>query len=288
MREENSHQPTHQKHKMKHHQPARPLLSCAFAMALWCASPAHAIVNGANTSSFNAVGELGSASGVLISDNWVLTAAHVANGLTVGGSSFDSLGGASLIDAVYTFSSAAFPNNDIALVHLSTSLDTTTPILNDQVIKNNQAASLGTLTMATAQNQVPNGFATTLASGTTITHTEDGVTSTVNWITTNGQAYLQGGDSGSALFQGAVSDSGGALLLGIASAALVNNTNGASLGSAFVQVANYKNWIDTTMASSGQQAIWASSVPEPSSMALYALGGLAILAFRTGHFGRNG
>jgi hypothetical protein len=48
------------------------------------------------------------------------------------------------------------------------------------------------------------------------------------------------------------------------------------------------------MASSGQQAAWSStatSVPEPSTLALYALGGLALLALllrRTGHFGRNG
>lgn len=279
----------HQKDAMNHRRSSSfSLLSCAFTVAFWCASPAHAIVNGTSTSSFSAVGELGSASGVLIADNWVLTAAHVANALTVGTSSFASLGGASLIDAVYTFSSAAFPSNDIALVHLSTALDTAVPILNDQVIKNNQTASLGTLTMATAQNQVPNGFATTLASGAITTHTEDNVTSTVNWIITNGQAYLQGGDSGSSLFQGAVSDSAGSLLLGIASAALLNETTGASEGSAFVQVANYKSWINGTMASSGQQAVWASSVPEPSTLALYALGGLAILAFRTGHSGRNG
>ena len=272
---------------MKQRQPSPRLLSCIFASVFCCASPAHAIVNGTSTASFTAVGELGSASGVLIADNWVLTVAHVANGLTVGGSSFDSLGGASLIDAVYTFSSAAFPNNDIALVHLSTSLNTATPILNDQVIKNNQAASLGTLTMATAQNQTPNGFATTLASGAVITNTEKNVTSTVNWLITGGQAYLQGGDSGGALFKGAVSDSAGSLLLGIASAALTDDA-GNSAGSAFVQVANYKNWINATMASSGQQAIWASSVPEPSTLALYALAGLGILAFRTGHFGRNG
>ncbi|CAH0355077.1 trypsin-like serine protease [Aquabacterium sp. CECT 9606] len=272
---------------MKYRQPSLRLLSCVFASALWCASPAHAIVNGTSTTSFTAVGELGGASGVLIADNWVLTAAHVANGLTVGSSSFDSLSGASLIDAVYTFSSAAFPNNDIALVHLTTALDTATPILNDQVIKNNQVASLGTLTMATAQNQTPNGFATTLASGAIITNTQNNVTSTVNWLITDGQAYLQGGDSGSALFKGVVSDSAGSLLLGIASAALTGDT-GNSEGSAFVQVANYKSWINATMASSGQKAIWASSVPEPSTLALYAMAGLAILAFRTGHFGRNG
>ncbi|MGH6647192.1 trypsin-like serine protease [Aquabacterium sp.] len=276
---------------MKHHRPAlsRPLLaSCAVAVALCGALPAHAIVNGTNTSSFSAVGALGSASGVLVADNWVLTAAHVASGLSLGSSSFSTLDGSSLVDAVYTFSSAAFPNNDIALVHLSSALDTATPILNDLVVKSSQIAALGTLTMATAQNQIPNGYATTTASAAVSTNTSHGVTSTVNWLVTNGQAYLQSGDSGSALFKGAVTDSAGAVLLGIASAALTNDTTGASEGSAFTQVASYKTWINSTMASSGQQVSWVSSVPEPSSLALYALGGLAILALRTGHSGRNG
>lgn len=262
--------------------------SCALAAALCCALPAQAIVNGTATTSFSAVGALGGASGVLIADNWVLTAAHVANGLSVGSSSFTSLDGSSLVDAVYTFSSSAFPNNDIALVHLSTAFDTATPILNDVAIRSSQIASLGTLTMATAQNQNPNGYATTTAQRTLTTYTENGVTSTVNWLITTGQAYVQSGDSGSALFKGAVSDSAGAVLLGVASAALTNDTTGANEGSAFIQVANYKAWIDATLASSGQQVLWTSSVPEPSTLALYALGGLAMLALRTGHSGRNG
>jgi V8-like Glu-specific endopeptidase len=276
---------------MKHRlNPAHHLwASCALAAPMLCgALPAHAIVNGTATTSFSAVGALGDATGVLIADNWVLTAAHVANALSVGASSFSLLDGTSLVDAVYTFSSAAFPNNDIALVHLSTSLDTATPILNDVVIRSNQVASLGTLTMVTAQNQEPNGYATTTAYSAITTNTSKGVTSTVNWLLTNGQAYVQSGDSGSALFKGAVGDSAGALLLGIGSAALVNDTTGASEGSAFVQVASYKGWIDATMASSGQQVVWASSVPESSTLAMFALGGLAMLAFRPGQPGRNG
>ena len=262
--------------------------SCALAAAFCSAMPAQAIVNGTATTSFSAVGALGDATGVLVADNWVLTAAHVATALSVGSSSFSSLGGSSLVDAVYTFSSAAFPNNDIALVHLSTGLDTATPILNDLVIKSNQVASLGTLTMVTAQNQDPNGHATTNAYAAITTNTSNGVTSTVNWLLTHGEAYVQSGDSGSALFKGAVSDSAGAILLGIGSAALVNDTTGASEGSAFVQVASYKTWIDATMASSGQQVVWASSVPESSTLAMFALGGLAMLVFRTGQSGRNG
>lgn len=262
--------------------------SAALAAALCCALPAQAIVNGTATTSFSAVGALGGASGVLIADNWVLTAAHVANALSVGTSSFSALDGSSLIDAVYTFSSAAFPNNDIALVHLSTALDIDNPILNDVVIRSNQVASLGTLTMATAQNQDPNGYATTTAQRVYTTYTSGGVTSTVNWLVTTGQAYVQSGDSGSALFKGAVADSAGAVLLGVASAALTNDTTGANEGSAFIQVANYKTWIDATLASSGQQVLWASSVPEPSTLVLYALGGLAFLALRTGQSGRNG
>ncbi len=265
------------------------LASCAVAAALFGTLPAHAIVNGTPTTSFTAVGELGGTSGVLITDNWVLTAAHVASSLTVGSSSFVSLGGSSLIDAIYTFSSAGFPSNDIALVHLSTSLDIATPILNDVVITASQVASLGTLTMASAQNQSPNGHATTTAYEATSTRpADDGPPVAVNWLLTHGQSHVQGGDSGSALFAGAVTDSAGEVLLGIASAVLLSDSTGAVEGSAYVQVASYKSWIDATMAGSGQQAVWVSSVPEPSSLLLLALGGLAILARRTGHSDQNG
>lgn len=268
----------------------RPVAT-AFAVvaALTAHSPSHAIVNGTATSSFAAVGELAGTSGVLIADNWVLTAAHVANGLTVGSTSFVSVGGTSLIDAVYTFSSAGFPSNDIALVHLSSSLDIATPILNDLAISASQVATMNTLTMVSAQNQSPNGYATTTAHEVTSTYAaDDSKPVTVNWLLTRGKAYAQGGDSGGALFDGAVTDSAGEVLLGIASAVLNNDVTGLPESTAFVQVAPYRSWIDATMASSGQQANWVSSIPEPSSVLLLAVGAMAILTRRSGHSGQNG
>lgn len=263
--------------------------ACAVAASLFGTLPAHAIVNGTPTTNFAAVGELGNTSGVLIADNWVLTAAHVVSSLTVGASSFVSLEGSSLIDAIYTFSNAGFPSNDIALVHLSTSLDIPTPFLNDLVITTSQVASLGPLTMASAQNQSPNGRAITTAHDVASTYTvDDGTSVTVNWLLTRGPNLLQGGDSGSALFLGEASDSAGEVLAGIGSAILFNDTTGTEESSAYVQVASYRSWIDATMASSGQQAIWVSSVPEPSALLLCALGGLAILTRRTGHSSQNG
>lgn len=226
---------------------------------------------------------------MLIADNWVLTAAHVAKSLTVGSSDFKSLEGSSPIDAIYTFSSSAFPSHDIALVHLSASLDIVTPVLNDVVIGAQQVASLGNLTMASAQNQAPNGYATTTAYDVAETYQPDqGSPVTVNWLLTQGQAYVQSGDSGSALFAGEATDSAHELLLGIASAVLIDNDTALPIGSAYVQVASYKSWIDATMAASGQQATWVSSVPEPTSLLLCVAGGMAILARRPGQIRRNG
>lgn len=274
---------------------ARPFLSrlviapLVMGAALCCTPPAQAIVNGTATNSFDAIGELGGASGVLIANNWVLTAAHVANSLTAGTSSFVSQGGSSLVSAIYTYTSASFPNDDIALVYLSASLSIATPVLHDEVIASSQIASLGTLTMVSAQNHSPNGFAATTAYDVATTYqTEAGVSASVNWLLTHGSAQLQGGDSGGALFAGTATDSAGALLLGVASAVLQDADTGATEGSAFVQVASYRSWIDATMASSGQQATWVSSVPEPSSLLLLAAGGMAILARRAGQNSRNG
>lgn len=264
-------------------------MSCATTALLLGALPAQAIVNGTPTTSFRAVGELGGASGVLIADNWVLTAAHVAKSLTAGLNRFDSLDGSSLISAIHVHPGASFPGDDIALLQLRTPLGTFAPILNDRVIEASQVAALGPLTMASAQNQDPNGYAFTTASRAATTYTPSaGPTFTVNWLLTHGRTQVQGGDSGSALFAGNVSDSAGELLLGVASAILFNDITGAFEGSAYVQLAPYRDWIDATMAPSGQQATWVSAVPEPSSLLLGALGGLAILAIRGGHSRRNG
>jgi hypothetical protein len=263
---------------MMYRLPSLRPVSVALAASLCLALPAHALVNGTDTSNFNAVGAIGIASGVLIADNWVLTAGHVASGLGAGTMSFEALTGSAVIDAIYTYSTAAFPNNDIALLHLASPIAAALPVLNDQVVKASQVSSLGALRIATAQNQTPNGVGSTTASTVKSSYTDStGTSYTVNWLITNGQAYLQGGDSGAALFKGAVSDSGGAVLLGVASAALTDS-NGAP-ESAFVQVASYKTWINNTMASSGQQAVWSSTspVPEPSTASMYLLSGLAAI-----------
>ncbi|HIV71245.1 MAG TPA: S1 family peptidase [Candidatus Aquabacterium excrementipullorum] len=243
------------------------LLSAGLSLA---ALPAHALVGGTATSNFAVVGEIGSASGVLIASDWVLTAAHVVSGLE-DGASFVSLLGNSVVDAVYLFSSEAYPGNDIALVHLSTALSGGYAVLNDTVILDSQVGTLGTLTAVSARNQQPNGYASTTAVEATSHEQLGGGPTTVNWLITQG-GTVQTGDSGSALFSGQVTDSTGTVLLGIASSLLTTDHNGAF--SAYVQVAAYKDWIDTTLATNGQQATWASAVPEPSLPALLIAGGL--------------
>ena len=80
---------------------------------------------------------------------------------------------------------------------------------------------------------------------------------------------IRGTTSLSSLSSMAASSSG---VLGLASAA-ITDING-NHQSAYVQVAAYKTWINSTMAASGQSARWLSttSVPEPGSWALAAVG----------------
>lgn len=242
---------------------------------------AQALQGGTATNGFAVVGEIGGASGVLIADNWVLTAAHVAVGVIPGSTSFVSLLGSSTIDSVVRFSNDTFPANDIALVRLSSAITGEHAVLNSAVIQDSQVASLGTLTAASAQNQSPNGYGTTTAVGATVNDDLDTGTNTVNWLITEG-ATVQGGDSGSALFLGQITDSNGAVLLGIASALITFDDGQPSL-SAYVQASAYRGWIDTTLSTNGQQATWVSAVPEPSLPALLIAGGLiAALMTRRG------
>jgi Trypsin len=265
--------------------PAR--LGAAAALTLALLAPAHAVINGKDTSSFAAVGAIGGASGVQITDEWVLTAAHVANAVQANLSTFASVTGATaVIDQVFVFSPGeAFPSNDIALLHLGTAMPSQSlPVINDSVLNSTRAAQLGKVTIVSAQSQTPNGYGVATAKTARTTDFEGGEVTTVNWLITQGDVAVQGGDSGGALFKGTPTDSAGAVLLGIASASI--STSSGITESAFVQPAAYKSWINQTLATTGDTVTWSSSaqaikavqqsavqavVPEPSTGALSAL-----------------
>lgn len=256
------------------------LLALALTMAGTLASfvPAHAIEQGTATTQFDAVGQINGMSGVLIADQWVLTASHVAGDITVGSTAFMSDGTQAVIDQVVMNPGASFPGNDLALVHLATTLTgVAAPTLYDVVLTD--ATAQGTVTLTTAQNQTPNGMATATMSGAMPVYTDTltNVSYATNWLLTSGTALVQSGDSGGGLFQGSVTDSAGATLLGIASARVT--TNGISY-SAWVQVASYKAWIDSVVSSTGDTVLWATPVPEAPGLLLMACGFLPLVLRR--------
>jgi hypothetical protein len=111
---------------------------------------------------------------------------------------------------------------------------------------------------------------------------------TVNWLISNDpRVFVQGGDSGSGVFAGHVTDS--SVLMGIASAQLDDGVlppNATPLGSAFVQPAAYRNWIDATLLADtfdNNAVLWTNvnvPVPEASTWAMWGLGLLLLAAAR--------
>jgi hypothetical protein len=261
----------------------RPALHALSASALLLATalPAQAIVGGTATDAFRHVDD-----GVQISDSWVLTARHV--GYAVGGSYSNGWGSAT-IAARYDLGGGPTLVDDLALLRLASPIGAAAPLdlLADPLPAGLLASPLA-VTIATGSNQVPRGYAfADLAEVIdTIELKVNGVVGNygVNWLLTynagHSAPYVQGGDSGGGLFLGHVTDSSGAVLMGITSAQLQFDQNGDQVvdgyGSGFVQLAAYRSWIDTTMANDpadSQLAHWVSAVPEPAAWALWLAGG---------------
>jgi hypothetical protein len=239
---------------------------------------AQAITNSTGTSNFAAVGP-----GVQVTPDWVFTATHVLGALTPG-SSFVNGYGARTVAAIYSVpGTGEFPNNDLSLVRLVPAA-TGAPFL--PVNSNNVPVGVfapWNVTIASAANTggSPRAYGFSNVNESLLSYSDPTISNaTVNWlINTDTQRLVQGGDSGSGLFAGHVTDS--SVLLGITSALLEDEqTPPLPTGSAFVQPAAYRSWIDATLLAdlTDNQAInWTfvpgpAPVPEPGTWALWALG----------------
>jgi hypothetical protein len=255
----------------------RTIAALALAATL---APAHAISNGSSSTGFGSVGV-----GVQVAPNWVFTAQHLAPGV---GIPYSNAYGSRTVAAVYTApGSTGFPANDFALLRLAPAASAA-PFLpvNGSLVPYGQFApwnvTLASPAGAAAGSRIY-GFST--ISESLLTYTDTGfnppVTSTVNWLMSyDTRVHVQGGDSGTALFAGHVTDS--SVLMGIASALITDDPGLVALGSAYVQPAAFRSWIDATMladTADNNAVLWTNvsvPVPEPGSWAMWGVGALGL------------
>jgi hypothetical protein len=254
-------------------QAAKLLLCC---LPLTVALPAAAIVGGTDTSKFGQV-----SNGVQITESWVLTARHV--GIKVGDTFADGYGSA-IVGARYELGAGPTLVNDLALLRLTTPIAAPSLSLLSDLLPIGSLTPPLAVTIATGRNQDPRGYGQTRIAEVVDQVELDvgGVLGTyaVNWLVTydaaHGAPYVQGGDSGGGLFLGHVTDSAGAALMGITSAQVqFDEAGGGGFGSAFVQLAAYRSWIDETMRldmTDSQTVRWVSAVPEPATLSMWLAG----------------
>ena len=256
---------------------SRLLQVASLTLAVAAALPAQAIDGGTDTTAFGQVG-----SGVLIAPNWVLTARHLSYPV---GSTYSNGYGSSTVAAFYSAGSGDYPFADLMLLRLDTAITAPGISLNATALGDGTGYDIDA-TIVTGHNQVPRGYAFTSVREfqTMVDPDGDGPLTPVvaNFLVTYpigyGAPYVEGGDSGGGLFLGHVTDAT-TPLWGITSAQLYDEDaqgNQSNFASGFVQVANYRSWIDATMQSDladGEMASWVvTSVPEPGTVALWALG----------------
>jgi hypothetical protein len=212
-------------------------------VALHC----QALENSTPTEGHPAVGSLGEASGVQVSENWVLTAAHVAVKLVANQTEFRSPSGTSVVSEIHVYTSDSFPAHDIALVRLQNAIRTDVPSITTHTFTQDTLVAEKVTIVSGRRGQFRSG-------GSTLYMVRDelrlGLTPyRVNWVFTQGGALVTAGDSGGALFK---HTSEGAVLTGITAAHMRNTL------SAFIQVAHYRDWIDNVMRSSDQTVKWTN------------------------------
>lgn len=253
--------------------PARPLFIALLGLA---AGAAQAIQGGTPTTAFEAVGVMG----VQLTADWVLTAQHAAANP---GQSFSNGYGLRVVAQRYDApGSGTFPANDLSLLRLVPALSAAPNLaVSDYFIPDGAFGPLD-VTIASGLNSGPaRGYGFTTVDESAVLASDGGPVVTVNWLLSHDNAiYVQGGDSGGGLFLGHVLDS--SVLLGITSA-LLTDGNSNPQGSAFVQPAAYRGWIDGVLAgdpADNQAVLWVSTpVPEPTPVLLLAAG-IAALAWR--------
>jgi hypothetical protein len=257
---------------------AKHCLGMVVLLNCW-ATPAHAIYNGTPTTSFAAV-----ARGVQVAPDWVFTASHFLLGV---GDTYSNGYGSRTVSAVYSApGSTGFPANDFSMMRLAPVASGTAPFLpvNGTLVPYGSFAPWD-VTIASGSNSGPaRGYGFTAINESLLTYvdtaTNPATPYTVNWLlSVDSNTYVQGGDSGGGLFAGHATDS--SVLMGISSAQLQNDVTLAPEGSAFVQPAAYRSWIDNTLLadpSDNQAVAWTTvviPVPEPSGV---LLGGVGLLA----------
>ena len=253
----------------------RPATAAALLLAL--AAPARAIEGGLPTTAFLAVG-----AGVQVAPDWVLTVQHAAVG--VGGVYANGYGARTVLAVYEAPGSGAFPANDFALLRLAPDGgDMPFLAVNGTAVPDGSFAPFDATIVSGSNHPPARGYAFTQISQSwaTVDPDDAGPLGPVpaNWlISLDSVVHVQFGDSGGGLFLGHVADS--SVLLGLSSALITDDAD-HPLGSAFVQPAAYRDWIDAVMLTDGadtQAVNWvAASVPEPAPWALGLAGAVWLL-----------
>lgn len=263
-------------------------MATVFSLSLSAWLPAQAISNSTPTTAFAPVGFFG----VQVAPDWVLTANHVAAAFFPIGASTtafsNGFGERTVIDRFDAPGSTGFPANDLTLLRLAPGAGGNffQPLASD-LFGVGSFPALDVTIVSAANSTLPRAYGhTTVTEFAAQIDPDDGGPLglvTVNYLLSfDASVYVQSGDSGGGLYAGHVLDSAGAPLLGLSSAQLGEQGQPAE-GSAFVQLAPYRSWLDATLVAAPgntQQLNWVSAIPEPGTWLLMGLG-LAALAAST-------